>query len=42
VVDTDRFYDVDYGTRSGRLPAYLARPVGAISGRPRTPACLVG
>jgi hypothetical protein len=23
VMDADRFHDVDYGTRSGRLPTYL-------------------
>ena len=25
VMDTERFYDPDYGTRSGRLRAYLVR-----------------
>ena len=31
VMDADRFYDVDYGTRSGRLPAYLVRPLSVLT-----------
>ena len=27
VMDADGFYDVNYGTRSGRLPTYLVRPL---------------